>query len=247
MKLRALIMAASAVLLFNAGILYAANGDLIVNGNLGVGTSAPASKAEVNGNMVVDGNLGVGTSTPAQKLSVAGTIQSTTGGVMFPDGSTQTTAVQFPGVVTMFGGATIPGGWLLCDGSAVSRTTYATLFAVIGTTYGAGDGSTTFNLPDFRGIFPKGAGTTSRVLGQDASGNFYSGVLGQYKQDQLQGHKHSYRDPNTGGFYGAGASGAMVPSTNYTGVPSTDGTNGTPRTGHTTEPQSLGVNFIIKY
>ena len=51
--------------------------------------------------------------------------------------------------------ATAPTGWLLCDGSAVSRTTYADLFAVIGQTYGAGDG-TTFNLPDFRGRVPAG-------------------------------------------------------------------------------------------
>jgi microcystin-dependent protein len=50
-----------------------------------------------------------------------------------------------------FGGTTAPTGWLLCDGSAVSRTTYANLFAVLGTSYGAGDGSTTFNLPDTRG------------------------------------------------------------------------------------------------
>jgi hypothetical protein len=53
-----------------------------------------------------------------------------------------------PGVISAFGGTTAPNGWLLCDGSAVSRTTYANLFATIGTTYGAGDGSTTFNLPD---------------------------------------------------------------------------------------------------
>jgi microcystin-dependent protein len=51
---------------------------------------------------------------------------------------------------------TSPTGWLICNGSAISRTTYATLFAVIGTTYGVGDGSTTFNLPDLRGRSPFG-------------------------------------------------------------------------------------------
>ena len=65
----------------------------------------------------------------------------------------------------MYGGEAAPTGWLLAAGSAVSRTTYATLFAAIGTTYGAGDGSTTFNLPDFRGVFPKGTGTTTRAAG----------------------------------------------------------------------------------
>ena len=52
-----------------------------------------------------------------------------------------------PGFVCPFAGTTAPDGWLICDGSAVSRTTYADLFAVIGTTYGAGDGNSTFNLP----------------------------------------------------------------------------------------------------
>jgi microcystin-dependent protein len=89
------------------------------------------------------------------------------------------------GTVTPFAGGTgTPiAGWLFCIGTAVSRTTYAALFAVIGTTYGAGDGSTTFNLPDLRGRYPigdgtgagdKGSGTgtptgtplTARVLGQ---------------------------------------------------------------------------------
>lgn len=73
------------------------------------------------------------------------------------------------GSVTQFAGSTAPAGWLFCDGSAVRRTTYAALFAVIGTTFGAGDGSTTFNLPDTRGRAPIGAGTgsglTARTLG----------------------------------------------------------------------------------
>ena len=56
-----------------------------------------------------------------------------------------------PGMVLPFAGAAAPEGFLLCDGSAVSRTTYGDLFAAIGTAYGAGDGSTTFNLPDLRG------------------------------------------------------------------------------------------------
>jgi microcystin-dependent protein len=53
------------------------------------------------------------------------------------------------GTINPFAGNTVPDGWLKCDGSAISRTTYADLFAVIGTTYGTGDGSTTFTLPNF--------------------------------------------------------------------------------------------------
>lgn len=59
--------------------------------------------------------------------------------------------INLTGFIQMFAGSTAPTGWLLCDGSAVSRTTYADLYAVIGTTYGNGDGSTTFNVPDLRG------------------------------------------------------------------------------------------------
>jgi len=71
------------------------------------------------------------------------------------------------GVVIAFAGASAPSGYLLCDGSAVSRTTYATLFALIGETYGVGDGSTTFNLPNVKGraIAGKGAGTGYTALG----------------------------------------------------------------------------------
>lgn len=73
-----------------------------------------------------------------------------------------------PGTLTMFAGTTAPTGYLICNGSAVSRTTYALLFAAIGTTWGVGDGSTTFNLPDLRGRGPlgvgAGAGLTPRAL-----------------------------------------------------------------------------------
>ena len=60
------------------------------------------------------------------------------------------------GTVLYFAGQTAPAGWLKANGAAVSRTAYAALFAAIGTTYGAGDGSTTFNLPDLRGEFMRG-------------------------------------------------------------------------------------------
>jgi hypothetical protein len=68
-----------------------------------------------------------------------------------------------PGVILDYGGATAPSGFLLCDGAAVSRTEYVALFDAIGTTYGAGDGSTTFNVPDFRGRVAVGVGTHTDV------------------------------------------------------------------------------------
>ena len=68
-----------------------------------------------------------------------------------------------PGMLAPYAGKTAPEGWLLCDGSAVSRTAYAALFAVIGTTYGAGNGSTTFTLPDLRGRVAAGANASNAL------------------------------------------------------------------------------------
>jgi microcystin-dependent protein len=73
------------------------------------------------------------------------------------------------GALMMWSTGTAPTGWLLCNGSAVSRSTYATLFAVIGTTFGLGNGSTTFNLPDYRNRMPVGAGTLYGVGGVGGS------------------------------------------------------------------------------
>jgi len=75
------------------------------------------------------------------------------------------------GALCDFAGTTAPSGWLMCDGSAVSRTTYAALFEAISTTYGTGDGSTTFNVPDFRGRFARyndnmGTGAAGRDSGR---------------------------------------------------------------------------------
>lgn len=79
-----------------------------------------------------------------------------------PEGISETTLIDDPspiGSIQAYGGSTAPTGWLMCDGSAVSRSTYAMLFSVIGTTYGEGDGSTTFNLPDLAGKVAVGSGT----------------------------------------------------------------------------------------
>lgn len=67
------------------------------------------------------------------------------------------------GVIKAYGGSSAPTGYLLCDGSAVSRTTYAALFTAISTNFGTGDGSTTFNVPDLRGRAPIGKGTHADV------------------------------------------------------------------------------------
>lgn len=77
-----------------------------------------------------------------------------------PTGATGPTAIDVTGVIKMYGGANVPAGYLMCDGSAVNRITFAALYAVIGTSFGAGDGATTFNLPNFNvaGRFARGGG-----------------------------------------------------------------------------------------
>ena len=147
------------------------------------------------------------------------------------------------GSIKMYAGSTAPIGWLICDGTAISRASYASLFTICSTTYGVGDGSTTFNIPNFQGIFPRGAGS------QDIDGRTKGGgSLGDTNEDKMQGHIHTYW---------ASASNQNVSNTNiYQGgdnqsASTTDPiadthSNGTPRTGTTTEPSSVDINYIIK-
>jgi microcystin-dependent protein len=79
-------------------------------------------------------------------------------------------------------------GWLLCDGTAVSRTTYSVLFAAIGIDYGPGDGSTTFNLPDYRGRVPVGVGVHGDVSARGAN----EGALAANRRPR---HRHTVNDP----------------------------------------------------
>ncbi len=93
------------------------------------------------------------------------------------------------GTVAMFGASTIPNGWLECDGAAVSRTTYANLFAAISTAFGAGDGSTTFNLPNLKGRTPVGldaAQTEFDVMGETGGAKTHTLVTAE-----MPAHTHA--------------------------------------------------------
>ena len=76
-------------------------------------------------------------------------------------------ATSITGVVQLYAGSTAPSGWLICNGQAVSRITYAALYAVIGTTYGAGDGSTTFNVPNLVNKTVRGSTSLGKTGGAD--------------------------------------------------------------------------------
>lgn len=95
--------------------------------------------------------------------------------------------LQPAGQVVAFARQTPPTGWLVCDGSAVSRTTYARLFEALGTTFGAGNGSTTFNLPDLRGEFIRGI---DAGRGVDVGRGF-----GTFQDSENKVHNHAVNDP----------------------------------------------------
>jgi len=99
------------------------------------------------------------------------------GGIADQSGAVPVEDVLTGTVLSWAGTGAVPAGYLKCDGSTVSRTTYSALFGVIGTTYGAGDGSTTFRLPDIRGSFPTMGGGGAGVGGPGATGGNYQATL----------------------------------------------------------------------
>lgn len=157
------------------------------------------------------------------------------------------------GSVIPFAGETSPEGFLLCNGQEVSRVTYVKLFNVIKEKYGAGDGVTTFNVPDYRELTLVGAGQNEKL--SITEHDVYN--VGEFKDDQFQGHYHKplesqqgkgtlYTDYGKGSsaeLMGGGGFGNLAPST---GESISDGANGIPRTGTTTHSKQIGINYIIK-
>ncbi len=185
-----------------------------------------------------------------------------------------TVVIQPPipvGVMHQYAGATAPTGYLLCDGTAVSRATYAPLFAVVSTTYGIGDGSTTFNVPDLRGRVPMGAGTGT---GLNASGTGAPTGTAQTARTrgawggeethllssaEIPAHSHPVSDPGHTHGYGVigngQVGGGVVTPTNSmtftqttqsttTGLTVSNNTGGGGR--HAVVPPFTVLNYIIK-
>lgn len=159
------------------------------------------------------------------------------------------------GVYMPYGGSSAPAGWLLCDGSAVSRTTYADLFTAIGTAYGVGDGATTFNVPDMRGRIPLGKdnmGGSSANRVTDASADSVGGTMGEEThlltgaESGVKGHSHSI--PAQEGYaagtgYLGGRSSTSAPAWNAStsAVSASDASS-----AHNNVQPSLTGNCIIK-
>lgn len=114
-----------------------------------------------------------------------------------------TTAGVPSGGMFEWAGAVAPDGYLLCDGSAVSRADYPDLYAAIGVVWGAGDGSTTFNLPDFRGRVTVGAGAgaglTARTVGQRGGEETHLLTVAE-----MPAHGHPYLTPQYSGIAQSG-------------------------------------------
>ena len=153
-----------------------------------------------------------------------------------------------PGVVVAYAGVTAPTGWAMCDGSAVSRTEFASLFGAIGTSHGTGDGNTTFHLPDYRGRFLRGVdGGTARdpnaaTRTAMAPGGNSGASVGTVQGSAVGPHGHDLSiRPSAGS------------STHYVAAGGTTGTliNGDTSStgsgiGNETRPINAAVNFIIK-
>jgi microcystin-dependent protein len=134
-----------------------------------------------------------------------------------------------PGMFGYHGGSSPPAGWLKRNGAAVSRTVYANLFAAIGTTWGAGDGSTTFNLPDSRGEFDR--------AWDDSRGVDSGRAFGSFQADDFKSHSHNLSSSGITGSYAKYwdhcTAGAQYP---------TDAAGGTE-----TRPRNIASLAIIKY
>lgn len=147
----------------------------------------------------------------------------------------------YPGLILPYGGSTAPTGYMLCDGSAISRETYSALFTAIGTVFGTGDGSTTFNIPDLRGKFIRG-------LGGD------SGLLGAAQAEGLPNITGSFGPISSNDFYASGAfaKGSATDGAGDGGSDfrvSLDASRSSAIYGassHVT-PVNMAVNFIIRY
>lgn len=225
---------------------------------------------ESNGNNIYNTNtenVGIGIRNPLWQMDISGSL-NVTNKIMINGVS-----IAPPiGSIMAYVSASTPDGWLVCDGSPISRTTYANLFIAIGTTFGAGNNTTTFNLPDYRGAFLRGTGrngTNTTYAGPNigASQNHATEVHNHTATSSVTdtGHSHTQYTINDDFNNSGGAPSGSIPSfppsdsagsRNWTNINnSTTGVtvattvaNSTRNTdANETRPFNYGVYWIIKY
>lgn len=147
----------------------------------------------------------------------------------------------------------VPSGWLVCDGSAVSRATYSNLFAAIGTTWGSGDGSSTFNLPDFNNKFMLGTGSGNPVgaSGGSSTHTLSTSNLPAHNHTVIDpGHNHSISDPTHSHtvtdptHHHTSLVAASNVTTGSGAGGTTTGNTGNAATGLTINPSSTGISVL---
>lgn len=236
----------------DARVFAKGSGDLVLDGGLlgdvvlGANSSGAISlvgDTGVSGNFSVSGVLTSATSTITNLTIPAN------GAILYPDPATATFQLIPTGSVMWYAGTTLPAGcgWLECDGTNISRTTYSRLFTAIGTAFGVGDGSTTFTLPaqarkTLVGRGGTGSGTLANTIGSTGGAETHTLTL-----SQTPAHTHDWSYPSTfvigGSAFSIGGSGFS--STIVTGISGTTTSNGG-GTAHNNLQPSLVMMMIIR-
>ncbi|UXS05227.1 tail fiber protein [Agrobacterium tumefaciens] len=255
---------------FSSTVTISAGGIDVTGDTAIAGTTAITGNATVSGSLTQGGNrvltvadVGAGKSLDADLLdgqhgtyylaraNGTGTqaISTVSGLQAAIDAIHNALAINTPaGSITIWATETAPAGWLICNGAAVSRTTYAGLFAVLGGYYGTGDGSTTFNIPDLRGLFVRGK--------DNGRGLDPNRTLGSYQDSDNKWHGHGVNDPghSHGGVQNGQASTGRStaidqPPAVYSFGSTWGATTGISiqgSGGNESRPRNIAMNYIIK-
>lgn len=243
-------------------------GNIVLNpsgGEVGIGTTDPQSKLHVAG------DIQIGNSSAACSTTVEGAqrYNSTLKRMEYCDGVAWQGLGIPAGAIQAFAQSSCPTGWLYANGSTISRTTYSALFSAVSTSYGVGNGSTTFALPDYRGYFLRGwnngSGVDSDASSRTNRGDGTTGdAVGTKQLDQFKSHNHGISDPGHShaqattngtpqtpgrevpgssayGYDYADGAGAIPTANSYTGI-SVAASGGTE-----TRPKNINVLYCIKY
>ena len=237
----------------NAGVLNAAvraDGGAYFGGNVGIGTTAPSVKLDVAGEI----RPGNSSTACASSNEGAQRYNSLLKRMEFCDANNWQGIGPAAGAVQAYAQATCPTGWLPSNGSAVSRTLYASLFATIAGNYGSGDGSTTFNVPDYRGYFLRGqdagAGNdpdaSARLARADGtSGDNVGTRQDDFAQLSVSSSAATASGPSAGGVLGKSRDSS---ATDIPYIYSPAGTTANVKLGgNETRSKNISVLYCIKY